>query len=397
MNRSASDVLITDGHWRKTLAAVRALGTQGVPVTVGESSRLAMAAFSRYCRHRLVYPSALSTPDRFLNRLYDVCRRRRFRMLLPMEDATIQLLAARRSDFERFTHLPLADPETIRRAGDKAVVMQTAAGLGIPTPRTWHIHDLKQLNTLKKRLPYPVVIKPRCASGAIGVCYPKDAAAFEKQYRIVHRRFPFPLIQERIPADGAGFGASFLFDAGGRVKASFVHQRLREYPLSGGASTLRISVRRADVLEMGRTLLTALKWFGVGMVEFKLDPRDGVPKLLEINPRFWGSLALAVNAGVNFPYLMLRMARGEFFAPVERYRIGVQCRWLLPGDLLHFLASPEKRTLMPDFFRFRGPQKAYDILSLTDPLPALVKIISPLTFLYDPDMKQRLNQRKYML
>jgi predicted ATP-grasp superfamily ATP-dependent carboligase len=115
---------------------------------------------------------------------------------------------------------------------------------------------------------------------------------------------------------------------------------------------------------------------------------------MEINPRFWGSLALAIAAGVNFPYLLLRMARGEKFKPVERYTLGTKCRWLLPGDLLHFIRNPERARLQPSFFKFRGPDLAYDILSLRDPLPVLARALTPLTFLYDPDMQTRLQMRK---
>jgi predicted ATP-grasp superfamily ATP-dependent carboligase len=130
------------------------------------------------------------------------------------------------------------------------------------------------------------------------------------------------------------------------------------------------------------------------MVEFKHDLRDGIPKLMEINPRFWGSLALAIESGVNFPYLMYRMSCGEDFKPVEEYQTGKKCRWLLPGDLLHFLHNPRRMQMVPSFFNFRDKDTAYDILSLEDPLPAFGRILTPLTFLYDPDMKERLGKRR---
>ena len=58
------------------------------------------------------------------------------------------------------------------------------------------------------------------------------------------------------------------------------------------------------------------------MVEFKVDPRDGIPKLMEVNPRFWGSLQLAIVSGVDFPYLILKMARRESFEPILHYACG---------------------------------------------------------------------------
>jgi len=131
------------------------------------------------------------------------------------------------------------------------------------------------------------------------------------------------------------------------------------------------------------------------MVEFKLDPRDGLPKLMEVNPRFWGSLSLAITAGVNFPYLLYRMSRGEKFQPVKNYQIGKKSRWLLPGDILHFIHHPQRSRLTSEFFNFWDANTVYDIISLKDPLPTLARILTPLTFIYDLDMKLRLEKRKH--
>ncbi len=389
----SSDVFLTDAHWRKSLAAVRALGVNGIRITAGESTRLATAAFSRYCHRTVVYPSPLFNSAEFIYFLLRELSRHSYQMLLPMEDETTFLISKFHSEFSRRTYLPIPPLEKLQFANCKDKILKLAEDKGIPIPKTWYIDDITQLNDLKASLPYPVVIKPKNSAGAVGVSYPKNSDELIKQYLTVHRRFPYPLIQERIPSHGNGYGASFLMGKSGDVKASFVHKRLREYPVTGGASTLRESVRNDDVRDMAHTLLKALDWFGVAMVEFKMDPRDGIPKLMEINPRFWGSLSLAVAAGVNFPYLLLKMSRGENFKPVEHYQIGKKCRWLLPGDILHFIFNPKRMDLLPGFFNFWDKQTSYDILSLKDPLPILGRMLTPLTFLYDPDMKHRLKQR----
>jgi hypothetical protein len=81
--------------------------------------------------------------------------------------------------------------------------------------------------------------------------------------------------------------------------------------------------------------------------------------------------------------------------PVEHYQIGKKSRWLLPGDLLHFIYNPRRSRLVPDFFNFWDASTVYDIVSIKDPLPALARVLTPLTFIYDPDMQQRLKKRKY--
>ncbi|MBE9569096.1 MAG: ATP-grasp domain-containing protein [Proteobacteria bacterium] len=306
----------------------------------------------------------------------------------------MELVSKHHSEFSSLTYVPVVSFDKLDFARRKDKVLQLAEQEGIPIPKTWFIEDIAQLNEIKGTLPYPLVIKPKISSGAVGIFYPENPVELIEQYLLIHKHFPFPVIQELISHEGPGYGASFLMDERGDVKASFVHKRLREYPVTGGASTLRESARYDDIRDMALTLLKKLDWFGVAMVEFKLDPRDGVPKLMEINPRFWGSLHLSVEAGVNFPYLMYRMSRGEKFKPVEDYEVGKQCRWMLPGDILHFIKNPRRASLMPEYFHFWNKNTAYDILSLKDPLPVLGRILTPLTFIYDRDMKQRLKKRK---
>ena len=389
-----SEVFITDGHWRKSLAAVRALGKKGIKVTVGESSSLATAAFSRYCNKAVVYPSPFFKPYDFIDFLLRELSHHYHQLLLPMEDETLTLIAENHQEFSRLTFLPVVPAEKLQFARRKDNVLKTAAQHGIPIPKTWFITSISDLEILKDDFTYPVVIKPTMSSGALGVTYPQNSKELMEQYQLVHKRFPYPMIQEYIPREGPGYGASFLFDEQGRVKASFVHKRLREYPVTGGASTLRESARDDNIRDMALTLLKTIDWFGVAMVEFKVDPRDGIPKLMEINPRFWGSLHLSVEAGVNFPYLLYRMARGENFKPVEHYELGKRCRWILPGDILHFIYNRKRARLLPEFFHFWQKNTVYDICSFKDPLPALGRILTPLTFLYNKDMKYRLKKRK---
>jgi predicted ATP-grasp superfamily ATP-dependent carboligase len=129
------------------------------------------------------------------------------------------------------------------------------------------------------------------------------------------------------------------------------------------------------------------------MVEFKVDPRDNKPKLMEINPRFWGSLPLAIYSGVDFPYLLYKMAMGEDFETVTTYKTGIRSRYLLPGDIMHFISNPERFNMKPSFFKFFDKNTKDDIISLKDPLPTFGRILSLLTLLYNKDMQRYLKER----
>ena len=409
-------VLVTDGHFRKTLAVVRSLGQKGVQVTVGERTFLNTSFFSKYCTWRLVYPSPRQAPNQFIEFFLKEIERNHYDCLFPMEEETLLLLVKYHSDISRYTYLLSPDLKKIEFTRDKRNLMQFAETHGIPTPKTFQIapepfkvrgsrpeskkvedrppsHRLRGLDPGVDEIPIPAVIKPRISSGSFGIVYVKRKEDLLPSYQSVHERFPFPIVQEWIPDGGGVYGFSALFDEASNVKAAFVHKKLRMYPVQGGPSTLGEGVEHPWIMELGLSLLKSLNWVGVGMAEFKVDPRDGIPKLMEVNPRFWGSLQLAIVSGVDFPYLMLKMAKRESFEPVLRYAVGKRFRWLLLGDLLHFLNNPNRFHLDPSFFHFFDPNTSYDVLSKDDPLPLLGSVATLSTFLYDPEMKRFLERR----
>lgn len=385
-------VLITDGLWRKSLAAVRSLGRRNVRVVAGERTRLAPALWSRYAARRVLYPSPRYQPERFITRLRAIIERRNVRVVFPMEEETLLQVLRHRDALGEAVAIPFAEPDRIERLRDKAQLFRLAESLGVPMPKTWYPESHEAVARVARETAWPAVVKPRVSTGAVGCRYAEDTRACFEAWDDVHERFPKPIVQEFIPDGGGAFGASVLVGPNGERLASFVHRRLREYPVSGGASTLRVSTHDPELVEITFRILEAVGWYGVAMAEFRRDPRDGQPKLIEINPRFWGSLNLAIQAGVDFPYLLYRMARGEKVEPVHEYREGVVGRWLLQGDLLHYLANPDRRGLEPSFWKFRGPDWHYDIVSWRDPLPAVAKILSTCLLLYDRELQRFLRR-----
>jgi predicted ATP-grasp superfamily ATP-dependent carboligase len=386
-------VFVTDGHFRKALAVVRSLGRRGVPVTVGERTFLNTSFFSKYCAKRLVYPSPRRFPNQFIEFLLNEVKKNRYDCFFPMEEETLLLTAKYHSEISTYTHLLISDLKQIEFVRDKRNLMQFAEASRIPIPKTHYLPPTQSLPPWGGGESERYVIKPRISSGSFGIAYVKKKEDLVASYQRVHERYPFPIIQEWIPDGGGVYGLSALLDETSNVKAAFVHKKLRMYPVQGGPSTLREGVEHPQIMEMGLSLLKSINWVGIGMVEFKVDPRDGIPKLMEVNPRFWGSLQLAIVSGVDFPYLLLKMARGESFDPVLHYTVGKRCRWLLLGDLLHFFDNPNRFYLHPSFFQFFDPNTSYDIISKDDPLPIMGAVATFFTFLYDPEMKRFLERR----
>jgi len=377
-------VFVTDGDQRKAIPIVRSLGKRGIEVTVGGNSKLSPSFFSKYCKRKVVYPSPEKEPDNFINFMLEYLRAFHHEVLFAIDEGTCELVTKYIEEFSKLTIVPLPSHEIYSKARDKGETLKLAMRLGIPCPVTYFPEDLAEVEALSKRLSPPLVIKPRVSSGSRGIVYVNSIDQLVSSYMKVHFGYPNPLIQEFIPSGGDAYGVEILMNKDSEPRAVFVHRRLREYPVKGGPSTLRESIEYPELAEMGVKLLKALNWFGVSMVEFKVDPRDGVPKLMEINPKFWGSIQLPIVSGVDFPYLLYKVAVEGDIAPIREYKIGVMCRWLLPGDILHFLSNKSRFNLQPSFFKFYDKNLYYDILSKEDPGPVLgtvayylLRILSP--------------------
>jgi predicted ATP-grasp superfamily ATP-dependent carboligase len=190
------------------------------------------------------------------------------------------------------------------------------------------------------------------------------------------------LLQRHVAGAGEGF---FALRWGGRTMATFAHRRVREKPPSGGVSVYRESIPlHARLVEPGLRLLDALDWQGVAMVECKREAGTDREVIMEVNGRFWGSLQLAIDAGVDFPELLARCAAGEAVPASSHYRTGVRSRWFW-GDVDHLYlrlrdggaGSPLRAVL--DFLCVRPGRDREEIWRWRDPLPFLLETLRRLT------------------
>jgi predicted ATP-grasp superfamily ATP-dependent carboligase len=198
-------------------------------------------------------------------------------------------------------------------------------------------------------LPYPLILKPgkswvfyqkQWRRAAVRVANDVDEAKEILASYWAFKAHPF-MLQQCVEGEGAGV---FAIYNQGKPLALFAHRRLREKPPSGGVSVLSESAEVDPALAVpAQKLLDNVGWHGVAMVEFKVSP-DGTPYLMEINTRFWGSLQLAIDAGVDFPYLLYKITCGEPTESIDNYKTGIKLRWLL-GDLDNLYLNLRDRQL----------------------------------------------------
>ncbi|MGE5247037.1 MAG: ATP-grasp domain-containing protein [Verrucomicrobiota bacterium] len=385
MASSMPSVLLLDGLWNKTVAAVRALGERGYRVAVGERTRFAPALFSRYCSRRFLHPSPATSPEAFLDALQKELRVGGYDVLLAMEFGTQVLIARNRHRLAERTRFPFASADLAIRVQDKGELASFASAHGVECPATFRPEGPGDVHGMAETLPYPLLIKPRLSSGGRGIVRVGTPSQLRQAYPKVHAVHPAPILQECLPPGGAALGVGVLMNFSSEPRATFAYRRLREYPVAGGPSTLRESVRDEPLCRTTERLLSALGWVGVAMAEYKVDTRDGRPKLLEVNPRFWGSLHHAILSGVDFPHLLCRMAIDGDAPPLREYRVGVRSRSLIHGDLMHFVENPRRFHLHPGFLDFSIPD---DLLSASDPWPVVGRVATLIPAFYDRELRK---------
>ncbi|MHB1907784.1 MAG: phosphatase domain-containing protein [Nitrososphaerales archaeon] len=317
-------VFVTDASYKHTLAAIRTLRRSGHVIACGDSLWHAVSFFSTATNERRLYPSPKHNPVHFVNTILKLAETEGFDAVLPVSyDACLSLTKLS----QNFPKALLPTPRSMAVASDKARTQQLASSLNILTPLTRIVCDVSELYSISKDIGFPLILKDTYGSGRNIIVRSPDM--LEKAGVKLHNYSTGRVIaQEYISGEGYGFFSLFLH---GKKKSSFMHRRIREATLEGGSSTCAESFFDEELAELGSKLLTDLGWNGVAMVEFKRD-KQGQYYLLEINPKLWGSLDLAIQSGVDFPNQIVDCITKGDCDEINRYAIGMRFQWPFPDD-----------------------------------------------------------------
>jgi predicted ATP-grasp superfamily ATP-dependent carboligase len=367
------DALVTQGWGRVAYNIVRSLARKKLRVVLGTDEFLGMAMLSRYTAATFRHPSFVRQPLDFVATLRASLETYGPRVYLPADEEVLVVAKWLDQLGKPETKIPIASFGALRALHKKDALMRLAASLEIPTPENMVPRNFEEVLDFSKEYGDPVVIKRLNSSSSRGVSYVTRAALLAGYGNSHSKALPYGEFLVQRYVRGTGYGVSMLFNHG-ELRAKFTHKRLRDRTPTGGVSTVRMSVENALLEEYAERLLRHLDFHGVAMVEFRYDEASKQAFLLEVNPRFWGSLALAIHAGVDFPYLLYRMAIDDDVEPVLDYRKNVTVRWIL-GDALATI-----RRLGHNGTPAAAPwghftAEAFDDLDWTDPLPLVGEIL----------------------
>ena len=375
---STLSALVLDAQESHALCAIRSLGWQGARVTAASPKSHSMGSVSRYCNRALRSPNPATEPGAYAEWLLATLNREHFDALLFFGESSANVVAEHGVAIRALTGCLVSDHDTFLTADRKDRVTRLAAAIGVPVPATHELERFEDAAALREQLVFPVIVKAVSGSGGHQVKFVRTADLLVESVRHVSglTAAGVPercLVQEYIPGVGYGFTA---LAAGGEIIAAFLHRRLAEHDVMRGArlahaATGAVSVDEPELRSSGSALLHALRWDGMVMVEFRRSDRDGRFYLMEVNPRFPGSLGLAVAAGVDFPSLYVQRAAGRLVTGPEKHRIGLRYRWILSKGIVEAVENP--LGYMRSVASVLRPDTRCDV-SLRDPRPHFVQV-----------------------
>jgi len=306
MARSERVLVLDIGEAPYSLAVARSLGRAGYEVEFGfpVGSPLREST-SKYCGGVVSYPDPAYAHADFQDRIRDLAPS--FRFIVPTKEGTLLATAEIRGEVEaKGAVVPIADHASLQTATDKLEMLKLAESVGVRTPHAVITRTPPAVEELSGTLGLPFVMKVASEIGLRPIerhdvidrtnleTYPAKFAALAAHGPVILQEF----------VQGTGVGISLLYSRDQKLVAYSGHERLFEQFSDGGPSVLARTLVDPTALAQSRRLLEALQWKGIAMVEFRRDSQ-GTPVFMEVNPRFWGTLTLAIASGVDFPRLLL--------------------------------------------------------------------------------------------
>lgn len=364
------NVLVTDSNYKHSLGIVRSLGKSNINPYILSFKKGSLCSYSKYANEEVLINQDYSKEE-LISRLL------KYKIVLIMivgTDSFMKLVPWKKDLINYNIDIITVDEVTQNIAFSKKETYALAEKIGIPIPKTFYPQELSELETMKTKITFPCVIKGLYEVGGNIVDYAYTEDELKDKYLNICRKYNIteydglPMLQEYITGKGCAFFAVYN---NGKCGLTFQHIRIREYPVTGGASVCAESYKNKMLEEYGKMILDNLKWHGVAMIEFKLNEKD-IPILMEINPKFWGSTDLALEAGVNFPKALIDIYHKKDVPFSNVYKIPFKYHWPFQGEIFHGI---DKHTSILSIIKDTFNPNVKSNLWISDILPTFKMII----------------------
>lgn len=380
-----SNVLIL-GSGTQALALIKPLRKAGNKVVLLYTELNNYAESSKYVSEKVYCPLGPKDP-KFLNCVIDTIKDKKIDAIIPMGDALAEFLSRNKSVLLPLVHFKSPDLENFIKGYDKNQLMSLCQKNGYPIPDTI---DLSKVDYRDKsvfaQFPFSALLKPNCTTGGRGMTLINSFEDLLEKYPKVHESYGDCHLQKFIREGGRQVKVQIYIDESKRMVASSVLQKVRWYPVKGGASCCAVSIKDVYIVNICYKILCDIGWLGFADFDLIEDPDDGKLKIMEINPRVPACVKTGIVAGVNWAQIILD---GCLDNPQKgyTYKEGAVLRHL-GFDVLWFLHSKNRFKVKPSWFKFFGGKVRYQDFDLFDPMPFIKGTWHNVKRLFDPSFRK---------
>jgi len=363
-------------------SVARSLGAAGIAVHALGTGAADPVRDSRFCTSYVRFARGGDVQERWRAWLGDNAARFAGAVLLPCNDDALELIAASRGALEELSYRPFeADDEVLATMLDKRRTAELAARIGVPAPQSMVLESPESVAQAAATIGFPCGLKPLHAHvlarhpGWGKLIVAQDVAHLRELFEQLDALGVGLLATEIIPGEDDCYRSYYSYmDADGEPLLNFTKQKLRGHPPRRGLWSYHLTTRDPDVIEMGLRFFQRAGVRGLANVEFKLDPRDGVLKLIECNHRFTAANEIVRLAGLDLALLTYERALGRPGPDVSSYRTGM--RLLNPiEDVRAFQAlRAEGKLSTAGWLRSLAHPLHTPLLRWNDPLPGLLSL-----------------------
>jgi len=298
-------LLSQDNDNRSFLSVTRSLGKHNIIIHTASYNKYSSTVCSRYIKKRYFLSEYSAHPEQCKNEIIELLKLENYTLVLPCDDLSAIPLQHHQNELEKHSIIYTLNSKAYDTVKNKHETTLLASSLEINVPKSILLEKQVHIKNIIDQFSYPIVLKPLSSfdeksSERHNVIIIHDENTLKTELKLMLYNSP---VQIQSYFDGTGMAVSLLSNNGETLIAS-QHKRVHE-PFTGGGSSYRTSLPINDeLLNAAKKMIKALKYTGVAMFEFKYNLSTKKWALLEINGRFWGSLPLAISAGIDYPYLL---------------------------------------------------------------------------------------------
>jgi predicted ATP-grasp superfamily ATP-dependent carboligase len=366
--------ILVNANWINSMGMIRSLALEKIPSISITKDQLGLSLFSNQT-FGLKCPDYSNNPKLLADFLLDLRKHlKQPGIIMPTDDGTLETLISIDEQIKDQYKKTYPKAEVLDFILDKYNQYSSAKAAGVPVPHTIAPENISDLENWPREL-FPCVVKGRRGKkfynlvGFQALLIDQPEALYELFSNLDPK---LAIIQEFIPGeDNQIFAYRFYFSEEGRLLAKFITQKLIQTPRTFGVMRRGISNSNANIGDQSLRWLSEIGYTGLGQVEYKLDPRDGKYKMIELNARSWLSIFLATLSGVNFAAIMYYSSIGKELNPVTEQVDGVE--WVshveefltVTGEIL------KRQFNLREWIKNR-PKGKDVIFGWKDPLPGLI-------------------------